>query len=261
MLNIAKKAFTRSRSSSSKRGREEDDEDEKNKGSAHSLPELYTYDGHSLGLGELREIKRERDHRARAPEIDFQTSSIPESRIVKDFDGDIVMMSFHDGNRTTFKVDQFGPVTIKRYGDENYELPNNVKNELITLAIQQWQILHKTKGEGIHLLKNIPQRQKQKTRSSSSEDETDTSDTTPGPTVKSGWPTERSRSRKVNVIEKDTPRKRRTGESDEATNWRETSEITGDTERSRREKEDREKPPKNKKLIKAFIKKGNKKKN
>ena len=152
MLSIAKRAFSRSRSSSSKRGRDEDYEDGKKKGSAHSLPDLYDYDGHSLALGELREIKRERDHRARAPVIDFQTSSIPESMIVKDFDGDIVMMSIHDGNRTTFKIDQLGPLTIKRYGDEKYELPNNVKNELITLAIQQWQILHKTKGEGKHLL-------------------------------------------------------------------------------------------------------------
>jgi len=87
MLNIAKKAFNRSRSSSSKRGRDENYEDEENKGSAHSLPTLYDYSGHSLGLGELKEIKRERDHRARAPEIDFQTSSIPESRIVKDLTG------------------------------------------------------------------------------------------------------------------------------------------------------------------------------
>ena len=105
MLRRAREAFSRSRSSSTKRGRSEDYEDRKKKGSTFSLPDLYDYDGNSLALGELKEMKREIDHKARAPEMSFQTSSIPDSRIVKDLDGDLVMMSVHDGIRTTYKID------------------------------------------------------------------------------------------------------------------------------------------------------------
>ena len=240
-------AALRSRSSSRSRPRRRSTgETDRRRHASPSLSEIYDEKGHSIGMSELRDLQQRIEHRASAPLKGVDPNLLPNSRIDRDTDQEIVFVLIHDGTRIIFKVDKLGPISIKSFGSREYEIPPSMANDLLLIAANEFQNLLKTNGEGVQLLEHlesnlepreiIPDRESLSSGGSSSDEESAPKEL---------------KTKKVNVLGQ--RRSERTGTMTQGEIYQDINETTGDAQRLQRDRERVQEAPTPEKIMRAYV--------